>query len=341
MNQNEFMERQRSRSHLVILGAGASVATIPNGDRNQRKLSCMDNFLSELNISGILDKCNLKTNSKNLEDIYSELENRPEYEDIKNNLESTIIEEFEKLQLPDYMTIYDYLIISLRKKDLVASFNWDPLLIQAYSRMSKLTEDLPDLVFLHGNIWAGFCINCKSYGYIRNECQVCGKALSATRLLYPIKNKNYEKDLFIVEQWDRVKRWIKDSTVITFFGYSAPKTDAAAIELLKNIYNDGPLHRFDTIEIIDIKEKEVLEHTWKDFIKVDGAYNPVYLKSFYESILAEFPRRSIEGYSERNFNGWWGKGKNQILEKKQTIEEFYRQIRPILNKDKSNDFSLS
>lgn len=340
MDQTEFMNRQRSRSHLVILGAGASIAAIPNGDKNGRKLSCMDNFFTELNIEGLLSHCKLKTNSKNLEDIYSELEERPECEEIKNNLDAIIIEKFRKLLLPDHMTVYDYLIISLRNKDLIASFNWDPLLVQAYNRMSKLTRDLPDLVFLHGNICAGFCIDCKSYGHIENVCQVCGKALSPTRLLYPIKNKDYEKDPFIAEQWRRVKKWVKDSTIVTFFGYSAPKTDAAAIELLKNIYNDGPLHRFDRIEIIDIKEKKLLENTWEDFINVEGAYNPIYLKSFYESILAEFPRRSIEGYSERYFNGWWGKGSNRILEKKQTIKEFHRQIKPILIKDLKDDFSL-
>lgn len=341
MDHNEFMTRQRSRSHLVILGAGASMAAIPDGDKNGKRLSCMDNFLSELNIEQVIDNCNLKTSSKNLEDIYSELEERAECEEIKNKLETIITERFSKLLLPDYMTVYDYLIISLRKKDLIASFNWDPLLIQAYNRMSKLTKDLPDLVFLHGNIWAGFCINCKSYGHIKNKCQVCEKALSKTRLLYPIKNKNYDKDPFIIEQWIRVKEWIKDSTIVTFFGYSAPKTDAAAIELLKDIYNDGPLHRFDSIEIIDIKEKEELQSTWNNFINIEGAYSPLYLKSFYESILAEFPRRSIEGYSERNFNGWWGKGKNHITPKRQTIEEFYRQISPILTKETNKDFSLS
>lgn len=28
-------------------------------------------------------------------------------------------------------TIYDYLLLSLRKKDVVATINWDPLLVQA------------------------------------------------------------------------------------------------------------------------------------------------------------------------------------------------------------------
>lgn len=29
-------------------------------------------------------------------------------------------------------------------------------------------------------------------------------------------------------------------------------------------------------------------------------------KSFFDSLLAEFPRRSVEGYYKRNIEGWWG-----------------------------------
>ena len=30
------------------------------------------------------------------------------------------------------------------------------------------------------------------------------------------------------------------------------------------------------------------------------------IESFYDSYLAQFPRRSIEGYIKSNIEGWWG-----------------------------------
>ncbi|MHA1748548.1 MAG: hypothetical protein ACTSXN_02865 [Promethearchaeota archaeon] len=40
-------------------------------------------------------------------------------------------------------TIYDYLILSLRKKDVIATFNWDPLLVQAAWKNRNF--DLPNI----------------------------------------------------------------------------------------------------------------------------------------------------------------------------------------------------
>ncbi len=39
MDPFEFEKVMKSRPHLVILGAGASIAAIPNGDLNGRKTS--------------------------------------------------------------------------------------------------------------------------------------------------------------------------------------------------------------------------------------------------------------------------------------------------------------
>lgn len=78
----------------------------------------------------------LKSTSKNLEDIYSELYDNPKYKDDLYILDDAIYVNFSKLTLPDEPTIYDMLLLGLTDKDLVATFNWDPLLIQAYIRCS-------------------------------------------------------------------------------------------------------------------------------------------------------------------------------------------------------------
>lgn len=125
------IEHLKQRPHLVILGAGATIATIPAGDKYGRKSSVMDNFISELQLNDLFKNIQLKTNSKNLENIYSELYERNDCQNIRLALEERIFNHFDLLCLPDQPTIYDLLIISLRKKDAIATFNWDPLLLQA------------------------------------------------------------------------------------------------------------------------------------------------------------------------------------------------------------------
>ena len=66
------------RRHTVILGAGATIAAIPNGDKNGKKSSVMNGLIEKLQLQNILDGVKLKTNSDNLEDIYSELYSRAE-----------------------------------------------------------------------------------------------------------------------------------------------------------------------------------------------------------------------------------------------------------------------
>ena len=65
------------RPHVVILGAGASVAAIPNGDKHGRKISVMNGFIDRLGMRDILSGTNVK--SENLEEVYSELSEHFEY----------------------------------------------------------------------------------------------------------------------------------------------------------------------------------------------------------------------------------------------------------------------
>lgn len=71
-----FEELMKKRPHVVILGAGASCAAIPNGDKNGKKISAMDGFIEKIGLSELLSKIVLSTTSKNLEDIYMELDER-------------------------------------------------------------------------------------------------------------------------------------------------------------------------------------------------------------------------------------------------------------------------
>lgn len=81
-------------SHVVILGAGATIATIPNGDKNGIKAPAMANFFETTNMGHLLEKFEIKTTSNNLEDIYSELYKNPIYHDKLQALDDAIYNYF-------------------------------------------------------------------------------------------------------------------------------------------------------------------------------------------------------------------------------------------------------
>jgi len=286
------------KPHLVILGAGASLATLPEGDKNGFELPIMNNFIETVGLEDLLENINLKTDSNNFEDIYSELYHR-EYREKLNEIENRVYDYFCNLRLPENPTIYDYLILSLREKDAIATFNWDPLLVQAYQRINYITDELPQIIFLHGNVWIGTCKEHK-IGSIRGYgCPECDKKLERVKLLYPIKEKNYEDDEYISGQWQNLQIFFENAFSITIFGFSAPKTDQAAINLFKEAWGDIEDRSFEEIEIIDIKDDETLKNTWDEFIH-NNHYRTT--KSYFNSQIALCPRRSIEAYYEQLFN---------------------------------------
>lgn len=233
---NEYQRLMKNRPHVVILGAGATMAAIPNGDANGKKSSVMNGFIEALGMTEIIKRIELKTSSNNLEDIYSELHGRPECDAIREELDRRIREYFSELELPSQPNIYDLLLLGLRKKDLVATFNWDPLLLQAYQRACKLTKDLPDMAFLHGNVLVGYCRSHKRGGILSARCPECGEPFQPAPLLYPVSHKDYAADPYIENSWKAVRNKLKHAYLVTVFGYSAPKTDSEAIALMKEAW---------------------------------------------------------------------------------------------------------
>src|ERR1700722_15150472 len=82
-----------------------------------------------------------------------------QYPDLIKRIEDIIENYFAFMQLPEEATIYDYLILSLREKDIIATFNWDPFLAQAFARNMEVIgfRNMPKIVFLHGNVAMGVC----------------------------------------------------------------------------------------------------------------------------------------------------------------------------------------
>ncbi|MDH5664870.1 MAG: hypothetical protein OEY10_01050 [Nitrosopumilus sp.] len=227
------------RPHVVILGAGASRATCLFGDKNKRKLPLMNDLVDAVGLRSRLEDWNIDPN-QNFENIFSDLYGKNEHQKI-NAIEHSVENYFNSLELPDKPTVYDHLVLSLRKKDLIATFNWDPLLLQAYVRNRQAGLELPELAFLHGNVKAGYCEQDKVSGLVGDKCIKCGSFYQKSPLLYPIKKKDYSKNSFIRGGWNFLKHCIKYTYMITIFGYSGPKTDAEAIEIMKDAWGNERL----------------------------------------------------------------------------------------------------
>lgn len=287
------------RRHVVILGAGASLATLPDGDLNGKRLPIMNNLI---NIVGLEDLVSHFGKTSNFEDVYSELYERGDHPALLKQLEQRVYDYFGSLELFAHPTIYDYLVLALRRKDVIATFNWDPLLVQAWERCKAITPNLPHLLFLHGNVRVAVCHEDRIIGRAQSACSRCGKELTPTKLLYPIGEKNYDRDPFIAEQWSILRQAINQAYALTIFGYGAPKTDLSAIELMKSAWGDIENRSMEQVEIIDIKEREELAETWSPFIHTHH-YDTH--KSFFDSHLAQVPRRSTEVYYDMFFMAKW------------------------------------
>lgn len=290
--EQEIKQLRMGRSHVVILGAGASYAAFPEGDRNGARLPLMNNLVDIVGLSDLLVQTEMKFEDDNFESIYDQLYQSNSHQEIREELENIIYDYFSSLEIHDEPTVYDHLLLSLRGKDVVATFNWDPFLLQAYRRNAREFE-LPRLLFLHGNVAIGSCEKDCVVGINGNRCSKCGCILEKTKLLYPISEKNYHMNGFISSQWKELDQFLRNTFMITIFGYGAPQSDVSAIDLMKSAWGDINQRVMEQTEIIDIKSEEDLYNTWEPFIH-SHHYN--IRSSFYESWISNHPRRTGEAY---------------------------------------------
>ena len=252
----------------MILGAGASRAATPHGDKNGHVLPLMADLIDIVELKPILESVGISVSEPNLEAIYQELTATPDHEDTVVQIESLIREYFKRIEIPENANFYDYLLLSLRDKDLVATFNWDPLLLQAYRR-NAVVKRLPKILFLHGKVAIGICLDCQVVGPIGMTCENGGHELEPTRLLYPIQDKDYVSDPFVEGEWDALKRYLAQAYIVTIVGYSAPDADAAAVDIMRGVWDDNQARELAQIEIVNTQPKDQLFRAWEPFI-VEG-----------------------------------------------------------------------
>jgi len=289
--EQEAANTKMKKPHVVVLGAGASFATCPNGDKNGKELPLMRNLTKIIGIKPMLEKWGIDPN-QNFESIFSDLYKKGEDKKLKQ-IENAVEGYFDELELSDKPTIYDHLILSLRGKDLIATFNWDPLLMHAYLRNSKTGLNLPRLAFLHGNVRVGYCEKDKISGLAGVRCEKCGALYKRAPLLYPIEKKNYAENLFIANEWKQLERGFQNAFMITIFGYSGPKTDTEAIAAMKKAWGDKNERSMEQTTFITTENEDKIIENWDPFIHT---HHYEVTNDFYDSWIANHPRRTGEAY---------------------------------------------
>lgn len=279
---------ERQRPHVVILGAGASKASCVNGDKNGRHLPTMNDLVAIVGLEPLLARNGIVTGNNNFEALYSSLHEDSPRAGLIQEIESVVHQYFSSLELPDHPTVYDHLLLSLRQKDAIFTFNWDPFLFDAWVRNRRFA--LPEIFFLHGNVRTACCpLHPDQWGAPWAHCTKCRARFIQTKLLYPIAVKNYAADQFIASQWESARWFLAQAFTLTIFGYSAPKSDIEAVEMMKSAWQRERM--IERVEIIDVKTPSELFETWKPFI---SHHHYDCRSCFYQSYLANYPRRSSE-----------------------------------------------
>lgn len=279
----------RPHPHVVILGAGASYAATPDGERNDRKMPLMKDLPHALGLRSILDKNQFLSAIRDFEVFYESLSASGNVE-LQRAIDEKVVSFFDTARIADHVTLYDRLVLSLRKKDAIATFNWDPLLPYAYRRNGFL-ETLPALLFLHGNVRLGACYEHKRLGWNDDKCLKCKKPLEPVRLLYPVTKKDYSLDPVINEQWRNLEWFLESAYFVTIFGYSVPENDVDARRRIVDRLSSNRLMNLLQLEIIDPHAKALI-HDRLSNVVVGTHYGC--LDSFEHSWLSRHPRLSCE-----------------------------------------------
>ena len=277
--------------HVVLLGAGASRAAFPNGDRSGKRIPLMNDLVKVVGLRPLINQTGKGFGDESdFEAIYSELASNPHHSNITKTIEKEVENYFSSLQLPDEATLYDRLLLFLRKEDAIFTFNWDPFLFDVCQRNRSIAP-LPKIFFLHGNVRIGKCPRHEHWGKKNGKCPDCSAHFEDVPLLYPVRKKDYSNSPYIKAAWDAARELFKEALVLTIFGYGAPESDRDAVDLLKLAWTKRSNREFEHVEIVDIVCEEILYERWSSFTPTLHLHPR---QNFTESWITRWPRRSRE-----------------------------------------------
>ena len=319
-------------SYVVILGAGASIASYMDWGSVGPPLPSMQNLIEKFELKEVIEQFGYNSIGLNFEAFYDELSSKGKHPELLSEIERKTYSYFSHLTLPDKPTIYDYLVLSLREKDIIATFNWDPFLVQAFMRNEVVTKKRrPRLAFLHGNVFIGICEKDRISGINGRPCSKCGKVFAKSKLLYPVKQKDYNSDIFIKGEWDAIRWYLEKAYFLTIFGYSAPKTDIEARSLLLEVWNKNKSLELAEVEVVDIAEKDAIEKNWEEFF---FSHHYMVTENIFNSYLFQQPRRSCDAFAEATLmcRPWH----SNPFPRFETLAELQEWVKPLI--DEERDF---
>jgi hypothetical protein len=322
----EIADTSAKRPHVLLLGAGASRSALPNGDENGVPVPLLRDVAVDLGLADEFPDELRELAATDFEAAYSRLV--ASGADI-SALDGQVREYFSRLRLPDEANLYDLLHLCLREKDAIFTFNWDPFLLQSRIRLARLNvKKFPQLFFLHGNVLAGLCVDDGIAGIVGDHCRTCGKPFVPSKLLFPVEHKNYNDDPFIAREWEAIGEYLKVAFMFTIFGYSAPTTDVEAVDLLREGWGTPAERNMEQMEILNRPGSNHVElaEKWHPFIHT---HHFEIHDSFFESWMANHPRRSGEAY----FNQYWRAQfieNNPVPQHTTTLRELVEWFEPLL-----------
>jgi hypothetical protein len=328
----EIANPRKHRPHVVILGAGASKAALPSGDRDGRAVPLLPEVAAILDLKEHFPEDLRDLAGSDFEAAYSRLYDSDR--DAVEPIDVKVREYFQDLELPETVTAYDVLLLCLRPKDRVFTFNWDPFLLQAYRRLTAAgVRELPGIHFLHGCVDVGYCPTDSLMGLTDRPCSRCGVPLPPTRLLFPVEHKDYQDGSFIQEEWGHLREVLEVAMFFTIFGYSAPATDVEAIDLMKLGWGPPEYRQFEQTEIINRPDadEDALRSTWDPFIHT---HHYEIHGSIFDSWLANHPRRSVEAFYNQYIYAFFIEN-NPVPTSFGSIEELIAWFQPLREAEES------
>jgi hypothetical protein len=274
------------RPHVVILGSGASAAAFPHGDRDGKKVPVMEDLVSVAGLGDELSKAGIDHAGRSFPEIFRELHGNPEFAHLIPSIESRVAACFADLHLPDGPTLYDHLVLSLRPKDVIATFTWDPLLYDACQR-NRSRAPLPHVLHMIGSVRMGRCPKDRRTGVVGARCRLCGSTIVPPRLPFRPRRGRYPR-LAFTKEWNAARSALEKAYVLTIFGRIDLASDIASQDLMRLAWNKAGAGELQEIEIIDL--------TWRDERSPDHVPVRRYqvVKDFYDSRIAKHPRRTCE-----------------------------------------------
>ena len=128
----------------------------------------------------------------------------------------------------------------------------------------------------------------------------------------------------------RSRRYLANAFVLTAFGYSAPDSDAEAVELMKRGWGKPETRAYEQTELVNREPDDQLRRKYQPFIH-SSHYDVV--DDFYNSWIARHPRRSCEAV-------WAETQELAILDKSRVgfpsdWDELYTMLQPKIIAEKS------